>query len=249
MEIYRSKIIVACHMDRLAEKGAEIVQCAALDSTMRQTHFTVALSGGSSPRLMYRTLSKEPYLSGIPWQKIHIFWVDERCVPVNNPASNYGAAKKDFLDNIPIPSNHVHPMPGEAPPEKGASQYQHELINFFQLEDGPFPVFDLIFLGMGADGHTASLFPGDEALKEKKRMIVAVKGGDPYVNRLTMTFPVLNNARNVVFLVSGKEKAETIKTIFEKKNVMLPAGKVKPEKGELIWLLDGEAASLLTESH
>ncbi|MDY7031530.1 MAG: 6-phosphogluconolactonase [Thermodesulfobacteriota bacterium] len=249
MGIYRSKIIVASHINHLAEKGAEIFHGAALDSTMRQSCFAVALSGGSSPRLMYRTLSKEPYLSGIPWQKIHIFWVDERCVPVSNTASNYSAVKKDLLNTVPIPLNHIHPMPGEAPPEKGALQYQHELMNFFQLENGQFPVFDLIFLGMGADGHTASLFPGHEVLEEKEQMIVTVKGGDPYVNRLTMTFPVLNHARNVVFLVSGREKAETVKTIFEKKHAVLPAGRVKPEKGELIWLLDSEAASLLAESH
>ena len=242
-------IIIENHVDHLGKKGAKIFQNIVVDCARRQRNCTIALSGGSSPRPMYQTLSNEPYLSGIPWENIEIFWVDERCVPVNDPMSNYGTAKKDLLDNVPIPWNHVHPMPGEAQPERGALEYQHELVNFFQLEGGRLPVFDLIFLGMGADGHTASLFPGHGTLNEKKQMIVPVQGGDPYISRLTMTFPVLNHARNVVFLVSGREKAETVKTIFESKDNTLPGCKVKPEKGELIWLLDSEAASLLAKSH
>jgi len=132
------------------------------------------------------------------------------------------------------------------PPKQGAQKYQKALIDFFHLEDGRFPTFDQIFLGMGADGHTASLFPGQDALDERKRLIVAVKGGNPNVNRLTITLPVLNRARQIVFLISGKEKAASLKTVFEDRENQLPAQRIRPLNGELIWLLDQEAASLLS---
>jgi 6-phosphogluconolactonase len=190
-------------------------------------------------------LAKEPYRSQIPWDKTHIFWVDERCVPEDNPASNYGEAKKDFLDQVPIPGENIHPMPGDASPEDGAIKYQQELIDFFQQGDGEFPVFDLILLGIGMDGHTASLFPGQRALEEKTKLIVAVKGGDPDINRLTMTYPVINRARQILFLVSGKRKAAVVKAILEEGKALLPARYVHPLKGKLIWLLDRDSASEL----
>jgi len=131
------------------------------------------------------------------------------------------------------------------PPKQGAQKYQKALIDFFHPEDGLFPTFDQIFLGMGADGHTASLFPGQDALDERKRLIVAVKGGNPDVNRLTMTLPVLNRARQIVFLISGKEKAATLKTVFQDDQARLPVQKIHALDKELTWLLDREAASLL----
>jgi len=194
---------------------------------------------------MHRLLTQEPRRSNIPWDQIHVFWVDERCVPVSDPASNFGAAKRDFIDQAPIPLNQVHPMPGEIEPEAGALKYQDDLVHSFQLGEGMLPVFDLIFLGIGTDGHTASLFPGHRALKEGKRMVLAVKGGNPDVNRLTLTLPVINNAREIVFLASGKEKAPVVKAVLNQTDERLPALRVKPHNGRLSWLMDKDAASAL----
>jgi 6-phosphogluconolactonase len=229
----------------LANKGAEIFSRAAIESIEKRGRFVVAISGGSTPRVMHGMLAKEPYLSDIPWEKTHIFWVDERCVPENDPASNFGLARIDFLDKVPIPQNQIHSIPVEAYSEEGAGIYQRVLIDFFRLQKGEFPVFDLIFLGIGTDGHTASLFPGKSALNEMNRWVVAVKGGIPEVNRITLTFPVINRGKQIVFMISGKKKASVVKNALKGIQSGLPVQLVKPIKGTLIWLLDREAASLL----
>jgi 6-phosphogluconolactonase len=205
----------------------------------------VALSGGSSPRPMHRLLGEEPYLSEIPWHTTHIFWVDERCVSINDPASNYGAARADFLEGVPIPENQVHPMPADLYPEEGAVAYEKELVEFFQTGPSEIPVLDLICLGIGNDGHTASLFPGHRALDERKRLIITARGGEPAVDRLTMTLPLLNNARNIVFVVSGKEKAMILKAILDGSSPRFPAQMVSPVAGQLTYLLDKDAASMI----
>lgn len=190
-------------------------------------------------------LAAPPTVTAISWAKVHLFWVDERCVPADDPRSNFGTARKDFLSRVPIPEKNLHPAEGKSSPEKGAENYELELIRFFHLEEGEFPVFDLVFLGMGADGHTASLFPGDGALPEEKRRVVAVRGGMPFLNRVTMTLPVLNRARRIVFLAVGREKAETVKAVMSGDIPALPAGMIRPLEGELLWLLDQAAASRL----
>ncbi|MDY6839315.1 MAG: 6-phosphogluconolactonase [Thermodesulfobacteriota bacterium] len=205
--------------------------------------FSVAISGGGTPRPVHRLLAQEPYRSEIPWTGVHLFWVDDRCVPKTSPASNVGAAKADFLDHIPIPPSQIHPMPTGIPPADGARQYEEALRAFFGAE--PFPAFDLMLLGIGQDGHTASLFPEQRALDEMKRWVVAVKGGNPNVSRLTMTLPVLNSAREIVFLISGKEKAAVTRAIFDEGGTPLPAQRVQPTKGRVIWLVDDQASSLL----
>ena len=245
MKPERDKILFLENPRDLARTGAGIFASAAKRGLEEKGYFTAAISGGSSPRPLYRLLIKEPYLSGIPWSGTHIFWVDERCVPEDDPASNYGAARGDFLDLTPIPPDHVHRMPGEAPPEHGALNYQEELKDFFRLNRGELPVFDLILLGIGPDGHTASLFPGQASLGEKEKLIVAVKGGDPLVSRLTMTFPVLNNAKNIIFIAQGRGKSRILKEVFNQRQKSLPAQMIQPVRGELIWLIDREAASLL----
>jgi len=241
------KIIVRENSAMLAQEAITLFHETAKNSIDRWGRFVVAISGGTTPGRTYRILAEEPCRSTIPWDKTYIFWADERCVPENDPASNCGAAKKDFLNRVPVPEAQVYPMPGELPPEQGAWQYQRALIEFFNLEDGQFPIFDLIFLGMGTDGHTASLFPGHRTVDEKERMVVAVKGGHPNVNRLTLTLPVLNRSRKIVFLISGKKKAATLKTVFENTDTRLPVQKIHPLDKELIWLLDNESASLLPE--
>ena len=229
----------------LARTAADIFSMRANECVARKGHFFVAISGGTTPRLFHRMLVQEPYVSEIPWDKMHIFWVDERCVPENDAASNYGASKKDFLNRAPISKTQIYPMPGRLSPEDGARKYQKALMEFFDLKYGQFPIFDLIFLGTGKDGHTASLFPGQKALDERERLVISVKGGDPYVSRLTMTFPVLNHAKRIIFMVSGKNKADIVKTILEFHKARLPAQRIQPLNGTLTWLLDNESASML----
>jgi len=154
------EIITISDAVRLAEKGAELMHNAAGEAVARKDSFAVAVSGGSTPRAMHRLLSQEPYLSDMPWQKTHFFWVDERMVPFDHPDSNYGAAQKDLMSMIPIPADQVYPMPAMMRPEEGADLYQAKLKTFFQDLGSLDPVFDLIILGIGTDGHTASLFPG-----------------------------------------------------------------------------------------
>ncbi len=240
-----AEVIVVDSPNHLAKKGAEIFMAAAKECIAEKRRFSVAVSGGSTPRAMHGLLAEDPFRSDALWEKTHVFWVDERCVPQDSAASNYGAAKKDFLEQVSIPPGQVHPMPSEALPEEGAAAYQTKLKAFFALNKGGLPVFDLIFLGIGKDGHTASLFPGQPSLDEKEKLVVAIRGGEPDVSRLTMTYPVLNWAERTVFMVSGKEKALVTKAVLGKESLPLPAQRIKPANGKLIWLLDAGAASLL----
>jgi 6-phosphogluconolactonase len=242
-----SKIVITSNAERLAEKGAELMCNTAKEAVARKDSFAVAVSGGSTPRAMHRLLSQEPYLADMPWQKTHFFWVDERMVPFDHPDSNYGAAQKDLMSMIPIPADQVHPMPAMMRPEEGADLYQAKLKTFFQDLGSLDPVFDLIILGIGTDGHTASLFPGQPSNQEPDRWVLSVKGGKPDVFRLTLTYAVLNSARHILFLVSGDTKAAVVKTLIEDRHAQLPAAKIQPLNGKMTWLLDQKAASLLKE--
>jgi 6-phosphogluconolactonase len=237
------QVIIEENPGTLAEKGAQLFELRMLESLKEKGHFFVALSGGSTPRGMHRILAGRPSL---PWGGAQIFWGDERCVSATDPLSNYGAAWEDFLGKVPLSAEQIHPMPGQMKPEEGALQYERELVAAFGLEEGEFPEFDLIFLGLGKDGHTASLFPGQSSLLETKKMVVAVRGGDPDVSRLTLTYPVFNRARHIVFIVSGKEKGQVVRGVLEAKDKRLPALRVRPVSGLVTWLLDREAASPLS---
>jgi len=241
----KRKIIVADDPDQLAVRGAELF-CKIARKAIRTTgRFMAAISGGSTPRAMNRLLTREPCVSQIAWRKTHLFWVDERMVPADDPASNFGAAREDFLEAVPLPPENIHPMTSDKSPPEAATDYQKDLKNTFGFESGNLPVFDLIFLGIGQDGHTASIFPGDGTALETDLWVVAVKGGNPDVHRLTLTRPVLNHAGTAVFLISGKNKAAVVKTLLAPEPTQLPARNIKPVHGELIWLLDREAAALL----
>jgi len=243
----QSEMIIRETSSQAALAAADLFAKTARECVSHEGFFTVAVSGGSTPRPMHRFLAEEPYRSEVPWPKTHLFWVDERCVSFEDPASNYGLARKDFLDQVPIPQNQVYPIPIEASPKEGAEIYQRVLIDFFHLQKGESPVFDLIFLGTGKDGHTASLFQGQKALGEMERLVVCVKGGAPNVSRITMTFPVLNHAKRIIFMVSGKNKADIVKTILEFPEARVPAQRVQPLNGNLTWLLDSESASRLSK--
>jgi 6-phosphogluconolactonase len=241
----KPQIIIANNDSELARMGADIFTESAKKAVLERGRFIVAISGGQTPRPVHKLLAGDQYYNEMPWDKTHVFWTDERCVPLNHPASNYGRALEDFLEAVPIPSTQVHSMPVNLPAEKGALKYEQELIDFFQLQKGEAPVFDLIFLGLGPDGHAASLFPGSNALEEKHRLILAVKGRYPDVDRLTMTLPVLNNVRKIVFMVSGKDKARIVHEVLTQGQKEFPAQKIRPLNGDLLWILDRSSASLM----
>lgn len=238
--------IVTDDAEQLAAEGAEIFCSVAKEAVARQGYFAVAFSGGSTPRAMNRLLAQTPYLTDIPWEKTHIFMVDERMVAFDHSDSNFGTAQKDCFNKLPIPQKQVHPMPVLGDPGKNAAFYQAKLETVFKDLGKNYPVFDLILLGIGKDGHTASLFPGQPSLKETDRWVLSVKGGQPKVFRLTLTYNVLNSAKHILFLASGSGKAAIVQTLFQDSQDNLPASKIRPLNGKVTWLLDRAAASLIT---
>jgi len=241
----KNRIIVAHSPDRLARQGAELFQSAAVASVARSGSFAAALSGGGSPRPMHRLLAAEPYLSGIPWRCTHLFWVDERLVPAADPASNFGQAEKNFLWRLTLPEGNIHSMVSPKAPAAAAEDYEQELRRYFASIGSSAPVFDLVLLGMGEDGHTASIFPGDDSAVATTSWVAAVKGGSPDVDRLTLTLPVINQARRIVFLVSGSKKAPVVRSLLADASSRLPARHIHPPNGKVVWLLDEAAAALL----
>ncbi len=208
--------------------------------------FTVALSGGKTPVEVYRRLAAEG--KALLWYKTYIFFVDERLVPNTDADSNYRMIKETLLDDAGVPLGNIHAIPTDiADPVTAAGRYEKDISLFFGLKDGGIPEFDLVMLGIGADGHTASLFPGSPALSEKKRLVAAVAPGGDRHDRITLTLPVLNKAKNVIFLVTGGEKAEVLKEVMEGGNISLPASMVAPEGGVLLYLADANAGFLLKE--
>jgi 6-phosphogluconolactonase len=226
----------------MVEKWCELEQ----RTLSEQEYFAVALSGGRTPITFYRRLSEEH--RGEVWNHVHVFLSDERYVPFSHPDSNYGMLSELLLNEVRLPPANRHPVPvQEATLEMAARKYEEDIRQFFKLRRGMFPEFDLIMLGMGEDGHTASLFPGhDDALNERERLVYPVKEAPKKYQRLTLTLPVINNAKNIVFLITGKEKANAVREVMENKNPSLPASMVRPIKGTLFFVLDSDAASLLS---
>lgn len=220
--------------------------CRAADAAIAaRGRFTVALSGGSTPRAAYALLADE-HKDSLPWEKIFIFFGDERHVPPDHPDSNYRMANESLLSRVPLPPPNVFRVQTELSADIAARKYEDSLREFFQLPPGSWPRFDLIFLGLGDDGHTASLFPGSAALKENTRLVVANWVEKFKTFRITFSFPVLNHAAEVLFLVSGAGKAPVIREIFSRsEKKIFPAQMVHPEQGRLLWLADRQAASLL----
>lgn len=238
------QMIICDDPDKLFSQAALQFTRAAMEH--QGSKFRVALSGGSTARGLLQTMRTDPLASRFPWSKLDLWWVDERCVPFESPHSNFGNARKDLLDHVPFSDGQLHPMPAQQEPRQGAMDYEHEMISAFRLRHGRLPLFDLIFLGIGPDGHVASLFPGSEALDEQQKLVIAVKGGDPDVYRLSLTLPVLNQARLVLFVVSGAKKAEILRSIFSSAGKgVLPAAMINPVHGRVTWIVDRDAASLL----
>ena len=222
---------------------ADLTIDIANDSIAARGAFMFVISGGRTPNVFFETIAESPHRRKMPWGNMHIFWADERCVPDTHSDSNYNTAFNGFISKVPVLTANVHPIvvnSGHA--EDAAKKYEQQVQSTFDKSgiDGSFPVFDMILLGMGADGHTASLFPRSPALKEKQRWFVLAPAPSilPEVQRITMTLPVINNARNVVFLVSGKNKKNTLSAVMEKKDGdRYPAARVQPQ-GNLYWFLD-----------
>ncbi len=211
-----------------------------MDAAGSRELFNVALSGGETPRDFYGRLSG---IRNSIWQKTHIFLVDERFVPFTHSDSNFGMLSKLLLSRVDIPDTNYHPIPAEgASPERAAKEYEKEIRKFFRLSGNEFPEFDLILLGIGEDGHTASLFPGDDSLNDDVHLVRSVFRGGEQRYRITLTLPVLNNASNVIFLAMGKKKSHVLGRVLEDVDESLPASRVRP-KGSLTFLLDEQAAS------
>lgn len=229
----------------LAQAAADRFVAASENAIEKRGSFTVALSGGSTPRETYRRLAEPGLATKVSWRNVHLFWGDERCVPPGHPDSNYRMVRKTLIQKVPVPQTNVHRIQGELDPNLAAEVYEEELRSVFGVEERP--RFDLIFLGLGRDGHTASLFPGSMALRESEHWVVAVFVEALQAWRVTLTPPVLNSARQLSFLVAGKSKAERLQEVLESEPQpeSLPAQIVQPRDGQVTWLIDQAAAAKL----
>ena len=235
-------------LGELSQAAAEQVAARLQAAVRERGKFSIALSGGSTPKGLF-TLLAGPQFASLPWDKVSFFWSDERHVPPDHPNSNYRMAKESLLSHIPAAAANVFRMKAEGnDADAVALDYERTLQSFFSLPPGKFPRFDLILLGMGPDGHTASLFPGSAALAEKSRLVVANWVAKFNTYRLTFTFPVLNQARCVMFLVAGQDKAAALEEVLENPATPLPAQLVQPSDGELLWMVDRAAAGQLRKS-
>jgi len=220
------------------------VRCKA--AIEKRGRFAVALSGGSTPYAMFELIASPEFSDLVAWSDVHAFWGDERCVPPDDERSNYGAAHEALLRKVTIPDGNVHRMAGELDPHLAASAYREELERFF---GDAMPRFDLVYLGVGPDGHTASIFPHTGVVDVTDLSCVAnhVPSAIPVPWRLTLTFPAFNAARAVIFLVAGEAKAGIVADVLEGavEPIRLPAQGVRPERGELVWMLDRAAACRL----
>jgi 6-phosphogluconolactonase len=236
--------ILCADLAEVARRAAEEWIRTCREAVARSGRFTVALSGGNTPRSLFELLAGDKFRTAIAWERIHFFWGDERAVPADHRDSNYRMAREALLAKVPARPENIHRVETERGAEKAAAEYEATLREVFALGPGAWPRFDLALLGLGDDGHTASLFPASEALKEEKRLAVATLVAKLKSERITMTLPVLNHAASVVFLISGVAKAKAVRDIL-RDHAPLPAAQVDPLDGTLLWLVDRAAAALL----
>jgi 6-phosphogluconolactonase len=240
----RREVVVVEDTAAMAEEAAARIAASACEAVDLRGRFSLVLSGGSTPGLLYRLLASDPYAARIPWSGVHLFWGDERNVPPDDAGSNYRLAQETLISQVPIPTENVHRLPGELEPQAAALAYESALTDFFC---GPRPRFDFVLLGLGGDGHTASLFPGSPALEEMDRLTMPVEASyqDRPAHRVTLTLPAINSARDILFLVAGEGKAGIVAAVLLGKSAALPAQRVRPMTGQVTWLLEvGAAAGL-----
>ena len=249
MVLKNHKIQVFTDIDAISRAAAETIVEHVSESLQTHDVYTIALSGGSTPRRLYELLAHDAKLQEeIAWDRVHFFWGDERHVPPGHPDSNYHMAYEALLSQVPVPSTNIHRIRSEEPDaDKAAADCERELYRFFKIDAGQMPRFNCVLLGMGPDGHTASLFPGTSALNESKRLVVAnwVEKFQSY--RITLTGPVFNNADRILFLVGGMEKADILKVVLEDDSTAtrFPVQLIQPTHGKVTWFLDQSAASHL----
>lgn len=238
------------HEDALSRAAAERFVEGIQAAVAARGAARIAISGGGSPKPVFALLAdpREPYREAIRWDRLWVFWVDERCVPPENPDSNYGVTRQLLLDKVPLPPEHIIRIEGELPPEEAAARYESAIRGHFRLEGAEGPVFDVLHLGMGDDGHTASLFPHTAALHEMLRLSVANHVPQQKQSwRVTLTWPVINAARDVFFLIDGAAKADPLGRVLQGPcdPETLPSQLIRPQNGRLLFLLDKAAAAHL----
>ena len=238
------KIHIYPDIETVSRKAADMFLRISGNCIAGKGRFAVALSGGSTPKRFYELLGSEPYIRSIHWQHVHIFWADERCVSPDHDDSNYRLAFGSFLSKVSLPGENIHRIKGEQEPHREAREYEQDIRRFFR--EAEFPAFDLMVLGIGEDGHTASLFPGSKTLMEEDHLTAFVDDKTKNHPRITLTLPVLYHAENILVLVAGKGKAVILKKVIEEKDPTLPASLLTKGKGNLLFLSDKDAAQLLS---
>jgi 6-phosphogluconolactonase len=243
-------IVICRDPDALARSAAARFIAAGTEAYALHGRFAVALSGGSTPKMMYALLAGPEFSNELDWARVDVFWGDERCVPPDHPESNFRMAKEALLDKIAVPPANVHRMRAEEAPGPAADAYENEIKRFFALQSGQLPRFDLVLLGLGEDGHTASLFPGSRVLDERDRLVAAPYAEKLQAHRLTLTLPVINAAARVIFLVAGASKAKVVGEILQagKPADRYPAARVRPANGDVTWLIDAAAAAEMKQT-
>jgi 6-phosphogluconolactonase len=238
---------VFADLDQATSAALDHLERLAREAMRARGRFLLALSGGSTPAELYTRMGQAPAVDRLPWQAIELFFVDERSVGPTDPQSNYGMVKRTLLDHAPLSSAKVHRIKGELDPAAAALSYEAELRGTLSLRPDAVPRFDLILLGMGPDGHTASLFPHTAALAIRERLVAANEVPQLQTTRITLTPPVLNDARHVIFLVAGADKADALHAVLEgpPDHARYPAQLVQPRDGSLTWLVDRAAAARL----
>ena len=245
MKVHRQDVRVFDRKDYISSFIINTWKEISQEVIKRKRAFCAALSGGRTPVGLYRKLSGVKEM--LPWDKTHIFLVDERFVSFEHRDNNYRMLKETFLDYVPIPQGNIHPVPTNRPtPRISAMAYEEELKKFFGLSKDQFPEFDLLLLGIGEDGHTASLFPGSPVLDDTIHLAAPVSMDEVRHARITLTLPVINNAKHILFLVVGKNKAPALQKIIDKEDTSLPASMVHSKKGNVIFVIDREASSQLS---
>lgn len=241
-DMVKKQVIIFKDINGIADYAIKRWTEIAEKTVNKNGSFAVALSGGKTPAALFQKLAKEKKL---PWNRTHVFMVDERFVPYQDENNNYRMINETLLRHVDIPAKNIHPILTTVKiPQASALKYEKELNSFFRSRPG----FDFVLLGIGNDGHTASLFPGMPSLKEKNHLAIAVPPSDPIeTERITMTFPTINTAENIMFMVAGSNKSGIIREVIEKEKSQLPAAMVRPRKGSLFFLLDEAAASLLSK--
>ena len=242
---FRKNVFIFDHEDQMLKfmlKKWEDISKGAIE---RRGCFTAGLSGGKTPIIFYQRLAE--WDSKSSWEKTQFFLVDERFISFDDKDSNYRMLKETLFEKVPIPQKNIHPIPTERTSlETSASEYEEDLRKFFKVSKGQYPAFDLILLGIGEDGHTASLFPGSEALSERRHLTAAVVLDEKRHHRITLTLPVINHAEHVIFFVRGENKAFVLKKIIGGDDPSLPASMVQPRSGNLLFVIDREASSRLS---